>query len=104
MNEPQPSPTDAGPVVLSGSAPTPGLTETDNAGPPLPVEDGEKKRADQQRAFLLGQLLEATPSHRLQQGEANRKIRDKVRRELGLDLATANRIRAELATRGFIHT
>jgi DNA-binding MarR family transcriptional regulator len=55
-----------------------------------------------QRAFLLQQLLEATPDHRLGKGPANRRLPSSVRKQLGLSPATANRVRDTLAEQGHI--
>jgi predicted transcriptional regulator len=53
---------------------------------------------------LLDQLLQATPDHKLTRGAANKKIGAAAKNHLGLDAATANRVRDELAARGFIRS
>src|SRR5437016_3633788 len=82
MDKSQRSTTDAGAIAISGPDPAASVAETANSGQPPLVEDLEKKRTAQQTAFLLGQLLEATPHHRLKRGDANRKIRALVRRQI----------------------
>jgi DNA-binding MarR family transcriptional regulator len=59
-------------------------------------------QTEQQQSFLLRQLLEATPHHRLVKGEANRKIPAGAAREIGLTPAVANRGRDALAQQGYI--
>lgn len=53
------------------------------------------------RAFLLWQLLQATPHHRLSKGEANR-IPSERKRQLDLTPSLANQLREELISEGFI--
>jgi predicted transcriptional regulator len=75
---------------------------------PVPEAQASPRGADRteehRKAFLLDQLLQATPDHKLIRREANKKIGAVVKRQLRLDAATANRVRDELAAQGFIRT
>lgn len=100
VNEQEASITEATPVAESTpDTPTEHLADEPVGGrsSPAPSSAEEKRRLNDQRWFLLNQLLEATPDHRLNKGEANRKLSAVVRRELDLTPATAERLRQDLA-------
>jgi predicted transcriptional regulator len=63
--------------------------------------DAVPEIAVRQRAFLLDQLVRVAGA-KLSKGDANHAIPAAVKRELGLDAATANRLRAEMVAEGLL--
>jgi hypothetical protein len=57
--------------------------------------------SDRQKAFLLQQLVEAPDNH-VTLGDANKRIGAAAKREMQLDVATANRLRKELKESGYL--
>lgn len=105
MNAPEASIAEASPVTASvPDVDVEHRSVTPVQEPTLPAASSikDRQRLNQQQWFLLNQLLEATPDHRLGKGEANRKIGAVVRRELDLTPTNAERLRQELARDHYI--
>jgi DNA-binding PadR family transcriptional regulator len=64
-----------------------------------PAED---KLRTYREAFLLNQLLQALPDHKMEMGLANRKMGVPAKKHLGLTAEVANRLRDELAARQYL--
>jgi DNA-binding MarR family transcriptional regulator len=95
-------------LVNPPPADSPPVITPETAVPLTPAPDGEsgpsqgEKRIAHQKAFLLDQLLQAVPNHRLSRAAANKKLGATIRKHLGLDPATANRLRDQLVAQGYM--
>lgn len=99
MNTPPFADTQPVPTPLTRTEPLSGRTTPDESRSGVSESD---KLLAHQTAFLLDQLLQAAPEHRMGRREANQKLGALVRKHLEIDPATANRMRDQLAGQGYI--